>query len=543
MAAQDFYDAAAPPDLSPDAMGVPPVPVPQIPAVTPPQLGLSPDAQKKRQLLSLIALGLSAGMGGPRGTGLAQGISQAFGQQDLEKRQQDQLALQQYEQDQANQVRLQVAYEAAQQRHELERQRRGQQLTSTLTNLKTDLLKAKTKEQADSLLTMYGNALSGSGFRGYDANNLSKRGYRWVEPSVEQRASSYLDDLLKDPINANVLQTLQADPVQAKRPVIQFDANGDKVPEAYTLTDFLTLAGRAYFQDPDTHQIILAPKDVTPKMSTPFEASYATGLEKFKADNHRDPTPPEKQQIVKDAVEASKQPADQAMAALSREMAQARIDNLRGEGAKAQEGLEQKYRDSLQRIQNSRSGGLGVEDQKVNQAVHLLALLDQQKDKNGNYQIPKVLQTELALGLARLVSPSGQVGVQLEQEINQKTAKGDFANLLTYLTGRPVSPKTQDIFKLYHDSIERQGAVAEENRNRYLDAARASAPTDLNVERKASVERGLGLLTSVKRRDEQKAGVAAPSNTPAAQSPAIGEIRLINGRKGRWDGRGWEAVP
>ena len=44
---------------------------------------------------------------------------------------------------------------------------------------------------------------------------------------------------------------------------------------------------------------------------------------------------------------------------------------------KSQDELEQEARGVLQREFSSRSGGLGIEDQKVNQAIHLRALLDQ----------------------------------------------------------------------------------------------------------------------------------------------------------------------
>ena len=161
---------------------------------------------------------------------------------------------------------------------------------------------------------------------------------------------------------------------------------------------------------------------------------------------------------------------------------------------KAQEGFEKQYSTVLQRTLSSRSGGMGLEDQKVNQAKHLLAIFSQNQDpKTGEYKIPLVLQTELALGLARLVSPTGNVGIQLEEKLNQASAKGDVAQLVSYVTGVPVTGSTQDIFKMFRDSIIRQGTVAEQNREAYFDSIRAFAPTDLSEERRTQLEKGLKL--------------------------------------------------
>ena len=151
--------------------------------------------------------------------------------------------------------------------------------------------------------------------------------------------------------------------------------------------------------------------------------------------------------------------------------------------------LEQQYRTVLARGLSSRSGGIGLEDAKVQQANHLLALMDQNYDPTtGRYNIPKTQQTELALGLARLVSPGGQAGVQMVNEINQRTAAGDMAGVLTYLTGTPVNATTQDIARLFKDSIQRQGEVAQQNREGEMAYLRGLAPTDLEEPRRQALE-------------------------------------------------------
>lgn len=154
-----------------------------------------------------------------------------------------------------------------------------------------------------------------------------------------------------------------------------------------------------------------------------------------------------------------------------------------------QNKLEQEYRTVLARGLSSRSGGLGLEDAKVQQANHLLALMDQSYDpKTDSYNIPRVQQTELAMGLAKLVAPGGVVGVQMEKEINQRTAKGDLAGALTYLLGTPFNGTTQDLVKMYRDSIIRQGEVAQENREGEMRYLRGLAPTNLAEERRKALE-------------------------------------------------------
>lgn len=154
-----------------------------------------------------------------------------------------------------------------------------------------------------------------------------------------------------------------------------------------------------------------------------------------------------------------------------------------------QNKLEQEYRTVLTRGLSSRSGGLGLEDAKVQQANHLIGMLDQFYDaKKGEWNIPRVQMNELALGLARLTSPGGQAGEGMMREFQQRTAAGDIAGALTYLTGQPVAANTQAITKMLKDSIERQGAIAEENREGEMRYLRGLAPTDLDEDRRKKLE-------------------------------------------------------
>lgn len=151
--------------------------------------------------------------------------------------------------------------------------------------------------------------------------------------------------------------------------------------------------------------------------------------------------------------------------------------------------LEQEYRTVLARGLSSRSGGLGGEDAKVQQANHLTSLMDQFYDpKTGDYNIPRVQLNELALGLAKLTAGTGPTGEGMMREFQQRTAKGDIAGALTYLTGQPVTANTQSITRMLKDSIERQGKTAEQNREGEMAYLRGLAPTELAEPRRQALE-------------------------------------------------------
>ena len=180
--------------------------------------------------------------------------------------------------------------------------------------------------------------------------------------------------------------------------------------------------------------------------------------------------------------------SDQAFTQHQRER-QYDISNPIPEKAANQDKLEQQYRTVLVRAMSSRSGGIGAEDAKVQQANHLLGMLDQfRDDKTGDINIPRVQLNELALGLAKLTAGTGPAGEGMMREFQQRTAKGDLAGALTYLTGQAVPANTQDITKMLEESIQRQGAIAEQNREGEMRYLRGLAPTELEEPRRAALE-------------------------------------------------------
>ena len=148
-----------------------------------------------------------------------------------------------------------------------------------------------------------------------------------------------------------------------------------------------------------------------------------------------------------------------------------------------QDKLEKEERDRLDKVTSARSGGLGSQDAKVNQAIHLMGLMDQYKDGKGNYNIPPAQYEELAIGLANLVSGGSAPTQSMIDGIKQRTAQGDLNGALTWATGHNFNGSTQDIFKNLRDSIERQGLFAEQQRDKYLKDFADTAPSRLQKSR------------------------------------------------------------
>lgn len=159
---------------------------------------------------------------------------------------------------------------------------------------------------------------------------------------------------------------------------------------------------------------------------------------------------------------------------------------LANDGSPAQRQMEQQYRTVLTKALSTRSGGLGLQQGKVDQANHLQALLTQYKstDANGNvtYNIPTSQYAELAMGLANLVSPSGSAESD-RQNIMAATAKSGLSGALQYITGQPQNGNTQAIIQKLVDSINRQGSVANNLRDQYVSYMKGLAPTGLAQDR------------------------------------------------------------
>ncbi len=180
-----------------------------------------------------------------------------------------------------------------------------------------------------------------------------------------------------------------------------------------------------------------------------------------------------------------------ASAAFKNHMRERAFDNANPPPVRAadQNKLENEYATRLAGAAKNSRSALGAEDIKVQQANHLISLIDQSYDpKTDTYNIPRSQQTELAMGLARLIAPGGVVAVKTLDEINQATLKGDLAKALSYASGEPFNGTTQAMVKMYRDSVIRQGQTAEQNREGEMNFVRTLAPSELEESRRQRLE-------------------------------------------------------
>lgn len=194
--------------------------------------------------------------------------------------------------------------------------------------------------------------------------------------------------------------------------------------------------------------------------------------------------------------QAAKDLKDKVSLAYAQENAKIQADNASTGTDKVQQKLEQQYRQVLTKEFSARTGSLGVENAKVAQGNHLNSLFTKYYDpKTGNYNVPTAQYTELALGLANMLSTTGQSSDADRTEIKSKTAAGDFKGALQYITGEPQTGNTQAIIKNLIDSVDRQAATAVRNRQASLDNMKSLAPTDLEQSRVDALNKATNMVS------------------------------------------------
>jgi hypothetical protein len=110
------------------------------------------------------------------------------------------------------------------------------------------------------------------------------------------------------------------------------------------------------------------------------------------------------------------------------------------------------------------------QDTKVNQGNTLMTIFNSHYDpKTDTYNIPPSLHFELAMGLARMISPGGVVAQQTMDELRQATAREGLAGAAIYLG---IDPKIaggppQDLIKFFRDNIDIQAKEAVRSRGQY----------------------------------------------------------------------------
>lgn len=159
-----------------------------------------------------------------------------------------------------------------------------------------------------------------------------------------------------------------------------------------------------------------------------------------------------------------------------------------------QDKLEQRATQLVTKAVQNRSGGVGLQDNKVNAAIHARELINQAYNpETGQYDVTQVPYGELAESLGSLLSGGTGSSEGRINSLKQRTAQGDLNGALSYITGKPSNATSQDAIKQLVHMIDRQGTVSEDLRDSYvkelkklpvfneLEPDRAQALLDTNV--------------------------------------------------------------
>lgn len=297
------------PDLSP--VGAP-IAVPAAPPLPTPPGGT--DARSRLMTLAMLASAIGVGKHNG-GAGLLGGFLNQSQQQDEDKQKK-------YQFDVQEQQRQQALVERAQQA-EAERQARAAQQRNTALGSISKIVQTLTdKKQYDSFIDMAGNQLMLAGYRDLSPNAL-RVNFRYVAPSAEKLAGKKLDEILGSPLTK---AAMAANPDKVVNGTIDFDANGDGIPEKVTITELAKMAGRPLVMDGMTGKPIIPDKKEGP-VGTAFQELLKASREQFMAENQRPPKPTEDSKLIAAAMEKSKEkPTDNTTTNDAKEIAAAIID-------------------------------------------------------------------------------------------------------------------------------------------------------------------------------------------------------------------------
>lgn len=207
---------------------------------------------------------------------------------------------------------------------------------------------------------------------------------------------------------------------------------------------------------PDGQPLAKNNADTTTPNMTPFQK----GIMNIKAKMGPQYTLDGDGNVVQDPIYMSlikaKQDAQANVDAHEPEVQQARQDRL----------YNQAVSDIATKQVSYRSGSIGVQGSKVDQAIHASQLIDQAFDpKTGQYNITQVPYGELSETLGSLLSGGTGTSDARISALKQATLQGDFNKVLTYFTGKPSNATSQDALKQLVSIVDRQGLTAEQIRD------------------------------------------------------------------------------
>lgn len=175
--------------------------------------------------------------------------------------------------------------------------------------------------------------------------------------------------------------------------------------------------------------------------------------------------------------------------------------------------LEKNYIQNMNSVISSNQKPAGLQNSKVNQALDLRKMIDGSYDKkSGEYKIPPAQHTELAIGLARLLSPTGVIAQDLVNRLEQGTLRQKLSNVAIYMGADPkeIGGTTQSITKFLINSIDRQGELAEDIRDKAIAGAKEQYQSGLPKEQRERLSK-INLTSSY--RDYLKNSKEQPSSS------------------------------
>jgi hypothetical protein len=128
-----------------------------------------------------------------------------------------------------------------------------------------------------------------------------------------------------------------------------------------------------------------------------------------------------------------------------------------------------KLNDELSKAMTSTNGDLGRQSGKVSQGIHLMGMLDQQKDpQTGEYHLNGAQYGELSMGLASMLSGTNVTSDSARNEILMQSGYGDLMKAIQYASAHIQDAVPSDFVLSLAHSIDRQAMIAENLRNKYI---------------------------------------------------------------------------
>jgi len=157
-----------------------------------------------------------------------------------------------------------------------------------------------------------------------------------------------------------------------------------------------------------------------------------------------------------------------------------------------QDKLEKEYRDMLNKSVTSVRSPLGIEERKLDAAVHVMTMLEAAYNpETKQYEIPPSMHQELAMGMASLLGGGTAPSESMIEELRQATAREGLAGALIWAGFDPkkIGGTTQSVTNFFEHAIHRQALTSQKNRDVYVRQFREKAPTGLSDERRDYIDK------------------------------------------------------